>query len=259
MFAPTNQGLGFFLAVIATICWGSWPSARVNCNAEAPVFVILYLVGQLCTAVFFCLTLGMIRASNSSFDQTSFLDVLLLGSDGRKLIVTLGGFCYGNSDFIFAIVCSKLSFAVGFPIYAGTELILGTLLNYAILGSTANLQLQFMGLLVAFCAILCMAVADKFDQSTADREPGDDINNSVAAGGMPLNNSVYSPLTIDTVESSPHKNRSFKVNSWVLACFAAGCLSGSWSPLSSLGRSGRWVYTDQLICLSPLNLCILLN
>ena len=236
MFAPTNQGIGFFLAVIATICWGSWPSARVNCNADAPVFVILYLIGQLCTAVFFCLTLGMIKATSSSFDQSSFFEVLLDGSDGRKLIVTLGGFCYGNSDFIFAIVCSKLSFAVGFPIYAGTELILGTLLNYAILGSTANLLLQFLGLAVAFSAILCMAVADVFEQPAADSE------NVLSADVVSREEDVYNQLAIkpfDTSESFHPENPSFKVNSWVLACFAAGCLSGSWSPLSSLGRSGR--------------------
>lgn len=241
MFAPTNQGIGFFLALMATFCWGAWPSARVKCNAEAPVFVLLYLVGQLTTAIFFCLTLGMIKGDDAVFNSTGFFDVLIQGADDHKLIITLGGFCYGNSDFIFAIVCSRLSFPVGFPIYAGTELILGTLLNYAILGSSANLTLLFLGLASAFCAILLMAVADLFEL------PSTKVESDI----IPTNNAiVYNPLDTESPkcielqstppaeEDSPRGNGSTKINIWVFVCFAAGCLSGSWSPLSSLGRSG---------------------
>jgi multidrug transporter EmrE-like cation transporter len=241
MFSPTNQGVGFFLALMATFCWGAWPSARVKCNAEAPVFVLLYLVGQLTTAVFFCLTLGMIKGNDAVFNSTGFFDVLIQGADDHKLIITLGGFCYGNSDFIFAIVCSRLSFPVGFPIYAGTELILGTLLNYAILGSSANLTLLFLGLASALCAILLMAVADLFELPSIKSD--NDVNST-------NNSTVYNPLDQESsksieletihpaVEDSSRVNGNTKLNIWIFVCFAAGCLSGSWSPLSSLGRSG---------------------
>jgi hypothetical protein len=130
-------------------------------------------------------------------------------------------------------------------LYTGCELLLGTVLNYVIIGSTANASLLFLGLFSAFCAIICMAVADAFSQlHPVSREtfPSVVFNPLGGDAGLVLVEGIGKTQEI------PTEKKPTKTHFWVFLCLAAGTLCGFWSPLSSIGRAGTSGVSNSYAC-----------
>jgi len=259
MFHPTSQLLCIVLLLFTLTFWGAWPSIRILCKSDAPVFAILYISGQLLAIVTLCLTLGLIQADNAYFDnQTVFGGFTDIGRLYRIVFLVFGGFCLANADFLCACACTRLPFSVAYPLFAGWALIQATILNFLLEGGGAfNVGVLFGGIVLALGAISCMALSD-YCAAPKTVPPADDIDESVyiplegGIGGLSRSASAdtllnYSTNT-STSDSSLTQTSLFKhsetlapttkkLNPWIYACVLAGVLGGAWSPLSSFART----------------------
>ena len=173
MFSPQNQIFATSLLFGVLFCWGTWPTLRVMSKTEAPVFVMCYVGCQWVTVLIMSLSFGEITDNTDMFDESSFIQDLIYrpGQWDHIILVLLGGFLNANGDFLCAAACSNLPSSVASPIYGGLALIQGTILNCFVETYKGNLYLLFIGVLIAFLAIISMTASDYFADSDKTRMP----------------------------------------------------------------------------------------
>lgn len=107
-----NYALGVLLSLTTLLSWGSWPSVRMYCKAEGPVFAVLYLCGQWITAVFFILILQPTALTSGLTQPCSPIKILT---------IILGGLFVACGDFLCSCACLKIPYAIAFPVFTGKK------------------------------------------------------------------------------------------------------------------------------------------
>jgi multidrug transporter EmrE-like cation transporter len=137
---------GVVLSLLNLIVWGSWPSIRMKCKADGPVFAPLYFSGQFLSSLLFSLMIdGPKGFTGGMLQKCDFY---------RSILIVLAGFMVGNADFLCSCAMSHIPFSVAFPIYTGICLAMGTFLTWLVEGSSSQdgTAYLFAGVLFAICA-----------------------------------------------------------------------------------------------------------
>lgn len=268
MFVVYSENEAFPMLIGTMLMCGSWTSVRTLCKADAPVFAILFVLGQVIFTMFIAFTLGNVTdVNNSNFTNDYFFDEVSHTNlfSHRSLAIFAGGFLLANADFFCACACTRVPFSVAYPIYAGLALAAGCLISYAIQGTDAHLGLFVFGIICAICAIICIALSeacstqekslpqvlikhspDAKHRPMIDKEllmaklkHGLEHALDFSAHNKQLNDSVHSTMSmLDSHEPLQILNveKDVVLSQWVFIAALGGLLAGTWSPLSSYGR-----------------------
>jgi multidrug transporter EmrE-like cation transporter len=245
------------MLLCAVVSWGSWPFIRSYCRADTPVFAPMFFTGQLLVAFFVCVTLGdALVPSDPDYGQIQWSTAMLHpGHPGRVIAIIIGGHLNGHADSLLSAVCSVLPFGVAFPIYAGWGLAQGTILNYFLLGMPGNPGFLFGGVAFAILAICCLAYSDSYDKPKP-KVLSNEIENPILHEILPTEPPTHYDTKDDSIkiEKPTYKMHAFCFNpsdprKWIYLCFFAGMMTGSWSPLSTLGEVGDGAITNPYVAL----------
>ena len=135
------------------------------------------------------------------------------------------GFVAANGDFLISIACVHIPFSVAFPIYAGVGLVEGSLLNLMIEGNQLHLSFYILGLVFGIVAIICMSMSSFYPSHT-------NIARSVKTTNPKDEECRESYGSVTYQKTQPTK-------AWVAVSLFAGLLTGLWSPLATIGATGK--------------------
>jgi glucose uptake protein GlcU len=160
------------------------------------------------------------------------------------------GFLGANGDFLCATACSKLPSSIANPVYGGWALIQATLLNCIVEKYDGNLIYLFIGVFLAFLAILSMTASDYYAVIPETKTSGRSFDDTT-----PLISNMRTDVNYDTISVIPESDRIPVENhprvviekpskgdlgmKWIALCLLAGIFTGGWSPLSVIASKGK--------------------
>lgn len=155
MLVPSTYQIALLLAVIASICLGSWANAQKMAGNKHrfELFYIDFTLGAFLLAVAVCFTLGSVNQAEITFTDS------LIGIAFRKVaIAILAGvlFQLANAFFISTVAISGLS--VAFPVGIGFATLLGLIVNY-VFNPHGNLTMLIGGMVFLIVAMVVSARA----------------------------------------------------------------------------------------------------
>lgn len=182
------------------------------------LFYLDWSVGCLLTALLFAFTLGDVTNDSNKYGGITFLNHDLNSLPVEKyLFAFAAGLVFNIANLCLCKGISMLGLALAFPLCIGTSMVLGTTLTYALdPKSTKNPVLLFIGLAIAFAAVVTAAVMHSIkDKEMAAKEP---LTADAEAG--------------DTTKEDATMTRKLTI------CIGGGILMGCWNPLVSLAEKG---------------------
>jgi drug/metabolite transporter (DMT)-like permease len=211
----TSTALG--LSVANLVIWGCWPLIRMNCKADGPVFLILFLSGQFFVAFLCCIILDP-----HLFSRTlSSKQILHEYSHWKLLAILCGGCMAANGDFLCTCACTRIPVVIAFPIYSGMMcqlsllapfnlrslysigivgfcLVLGIAITYVIEdGRGSKPEFLFPGLLLALCAIISLALAEA-NSTAALSKQSQVTHNSLLELSSTRSSIIYHPVHVES-------------------------------------------------------------
>ena len=236
------------------LSFGSFGSVRMLCHSDSPVFIIAYYCGHILMGLFVIFTLGMLCIPGSNlFNHETFLsDIYDSGDTSHLVTMTAGGFVVFHGDFLILTACTRIPFAIAFPIHAGYGMVQGTLLNVLIEGQKGSPIMLFGGILCALLAIGCMAAFDTFSLGKYEHVMDIPTDTVLPVLGLQEDSlSLQDEQQRLAPQSCHHRLSSTPlctVNPWVYVCLLGGVCGGLWSPLATLGREGPHGVSNPYMC-----------
>jgi len=252
MFEPATTGIAIALAFIPLPSWGLWPTLRTRCGAAVPAFAALNMMAQLFMATLWGLTMGMVGSTGGTF--TSALHDLFFGAfDIHAVAVILGGFALGHADHLGAFAMQYIPAGVAYPMYSGTTLVTGSILNYVQV-QPAHPVLWMCGLLLVLTGVILLGVMQSVDDRCDDEKAFSSsfVSQSTTPGGRDRAGSARSVVSQQTLLSDGFEPLediklpgvalpgpvSISPKFAMLICLTAGLCGTAWSPLSTFARKG---------------------
>lgn len=104
----SQYSIGIVECVVALVVWGAWPFAAAKCDADTPIFFMLYVIGGLLFAIFMCLV-------TSQFSSTAVYE------PAQIVYVVVGGMCCAHGDFVVVCAFKRIPSYIAFPLYTGSH------------------------------------------------------------------------------------------------------------------------------------------
>ena len=154
MYQPQAYFAALLFMLTSMVCWGSWGNTvKLTRNWRFQLLYWDYTLGMLAGALVWGLTLGLRNAGPAAFWHN------LAAADRAHLLWALaGGALFNLANLLLVAAIEIAGLAVAFPIGIGLALVVGVLLNYALL-PRGNPELLFGGVALVILAILFDAMA----------------------------------------------------------------------------------------------------
>lgn len=222
MFIPSSSGAALAVALVSTVCWGSW-SNFLKFTGDRMRFELFYLnfsISVFLTAIVGALTLGVVKTGGDKGDVTFFDDFKGIGMD-RYLDALLAGFIFNVANLLLCKGIVMLGLALAFPLCIGTAMVLGTLLTYSV-DHKGDPALLFSGVFVAFTAVCLAAFMHRLKEG--QQQKAREIATELMEGGGDVE-----------VGSGPETEASMTRK--LLICIAGGVLMSCWNYFTTLAES----------------------
>ncbi|MFT3950135.1 MAG: multidrug DMT transporter permease [Agriterribacter sp.] len=155
MFIIENYTLAVVFCFITMICWGSWANTQklVRNKWRFELFYWDYTLGILLFSLLAAFTLGSMGENGRSFlPDLQQADAKNIGS------AFTGGVVFNLANILLTAAIASAGMAVAFPVGIGLALVIGVLINYAMLNK-GNPVLLFTGVGLVALAIIINALA----------------------------------------------------------------------------------------------------
>ncbi|KAK3239589.1 hypothetical protein CYMTET_50495 [Cymbomonas tetramitiformis] len=251
MFLPDNKGLALSFLFINLFCWGSWPTWKKLCGGNLQQFGLICVSSELITAFAYSISLGMLKNDSAhNMDGDTFFAAFesqMSAAPERLLAVLAGGFALGHGDLGCAAAQEKIPSAISFPIYGILALVEGTALNLIIESAEnerdgSDLRFVFAGLMAAVIAICLLSISEIRYKNTKSLEQfRQQKQTAITEAQREGSSDVLTTADVDvavTIDKSHENAGDAAQTQWLRVCFAAGFVTGFWSPLSSVSMSG---------------------
>ncbi|KAL3929342.1 MAG: hypothetical protein SGPRY_001999 [Prymnesium sp.] len=212
----------FALALLSTLCWGSWSnSAKAAAHLAFPLFYLDFSLGAFLSAL-----VAFVSPLNSS----EVLREEGVPAELSHVLAALGaGALFNVANVLLVLGIQVAGLAVAFPVGIGTALVLGTLLTYAI-DPRGRAELLFPGVALAFVAILCQVAAHSHHKAARHQQAELTVGRSA---DLDLEVEALTPAH-DTYAAHFLTRRARRLPRGLLMCCAAGGFMSLWAPLSAL-------------------------
>lgn len=155
MLVPSTYQIALLLAVIASICLGSWANAQKMAGNKYrfELFYMDFTLGAFLLASAICFTLGSVNQTEITFTDS------LIGVAFRKVAIAIGAgvlFHLANAFFISTIAISGMSLA--FSVGVGLGALLALITNY-FLNPQGNMTMLLAGGILLIGAMVVTAKA----------------------------------------------------------------------------------------------------
>lgn len=154
MYQPEVYWISLLFMLLSTLCWGSWANTmKLTPGYGFQLFYWDYVAGVLLGSLCWGLTLGNLGGGSLSFVAN------ISGTDMRHILLAVsGGAVFNLANLLLVAAIEIAGLAVAFPVGIGLALVVGVLLNYAIMPKGYPLLL-FGGMALIILAIVLDALA----------------------------------------------------------------------------------------------------
>lgn len=235
---PQSFMLALLLAIISTVCWGSWSNTAkaAGKNLHFAHYYADFCIGTLLAAV-----LLLVLPGQSLLGRPNEVD------PQRCLFAIAAGGIFGVANLLLTTGIALAGLAVAFPICIGTGLVLGTALTYVVDQRGRPLFL-FTGVFLALLGVLANAQAyhkvqqERQRKGTRKERQGDmdsDTAESSEEQGDVSSKDSDVPSAEESEKTSEQLQPVIRFPKLLVLCVVGGLLMGSWAPLNSRSMQGR--------------------
>jgi glucose uptake protein len=231
MLLPASQGSALLVALLSTVCWGSWSNFLVLAGNRIrfELFYLNYSLAAFVTALLAAVTLGMVRTGAYPKGEVVFLDDFRNVPVSRYFCAMGAGAVFNVANLLLCKGVSMLGLALAFPLCIGTAMVLGTVLTYVI-NPSGNATLLFSGVAVAFCAVCLAAVMHWLKEEQQKQRTSSLMVDSTEAAQEACTDTETISSGSAVSAQGPTMQRK------LLVCILGGILMSCWNPLVALAE-----------------------
>ncbi|BDC52187.1 multidrug DMT transporter permease [Bryobacterales bacterium F-183] len=162
MLVPSTYQIALLLAVIASICLGSWANTQkmTGNKHRFEIFYLDFTLGAFLFAIAICFTLGSVNQAEITFTDS------LIGIAFRKVsIAILAGVLFNLANAFFISVVSISGMSLAFPLVVGLGALITLIGNY-FLNPQGNVTMMIAGALFLIGAMVVTARAYRMAAQT---------------------------------------------------------------------------------------------
>lgn len=230
MYKPDDFQTALPLVILSLVCWGSWANVNKFSTLPFPFFYAYYALSLLASTTLFGLILGNETLFPShQGDKEDFIGNILHIADWEHIWLGLAsGTVFNAANVLLVIGIELVGLSIAFPIGIGLSLVMGTVLTWLIEPASTDATLLFVGVLLAFTAVCCMALSYHF-KGAAEAEEG--------SSGDPAKYEAMGDIEGDA-GSRLARASVFTFQQLLGLLVLCGVLMGSWAPLAQAAMEG---------------------
>jgi len=225
---PQGQALSIAIALLSTICWGSWSNTAKAAGDKVNFahFYTDFCLGTVVAAIVFWVSLGAHVPGGEEVELH------------RIFWACAAGFIFGVANLLLTTGIALAGLSIAFPLCIGTGLVLGTILTYFV-DTRGQPLLIFPGVFFALLGVLANARAYGLlhtSRQSKQSTSSSDVDESGCETSDSAKTDSKQAIGGGSARDGPARS-SFKRD--VSLCIVGGVLMGLWAPLNVKAMEGE--------------------
>ena len=255
MYKPDSFEAALPLVILSLVCWGSWANVNKFSTLPFPFFYAYYALSLLVSTTAFGLILGnnewfpsgesvhnttayasaysSSSSDTSGADKEDFLKNIARVADLEHILLGLAsGTVFNAANILLVIGIELVGLSIAFPIGIGLSLVMGTLLTWLIEPASTDATLLFVGVVLAFLAVCCMAASYHYKGAAEEAQGHRRAEDKYEA--LSDVEQLRRPSPGPAAAAAP-----FTFQQLLALLVLCGVLMGSWAPLAQAAMKGE--------------------